>query len=66
MMGSMENEFFEEDEPAEKVVGIFDSGEKGLTAPPAGGQVLPGKGFVVIAPCPPIDSSAPDLEFVQA
>lgn len=62
----MENEFFEVDEPAEKVVGLFDSGEKGRTAPPAGGQVLPGEGFVVIPSCPPIDGSVRDLEFVQA
>jgi hypothetical protein len=32
------SDFYEDDEPVEKIVGIFEEGEKGVTAPPCPGR----------------------------
>lgn len=46
--------FYEEDEPVEKIVAIFEAGAKGVTAPPveAAGQILAARNFVLLAPSP--------------
>jgi hypothetical protein len=44
--------FYEEDEPVEKVVAIFEAGSKGITSPPvqAAGQILAAHHFMLLAP----------------
>jgi len=46
--------FYEEDEPMEKIVGIFEAGTKGVTAPPvqAAGQILVANHFMLMTPSP--------------
>lgn len=46
--------FYEEDEPVEKVVAIFEAGAKGVTAPPveAAGQILEARQFLLVTPSP--------------
>jgi hypothetical protein len=36
----MSNDFYEEDEPLEKIEAIFERGRKVLTAPPSRGQTV--------------------------
>lgn len=52
-MVGMEDErstnFYEDDEPVEKIVAAFEHGPHGLTAAPAGGQALDSAGFRLYA-----------------
>jgi hypothetical protein len=41
--------FYEEDEPVEKIVAIFEAGTKGITAPSsAAGQILSSRHFILV------------------
>ena len=62
--------FYEEDEPVEKIVAIFEAGTKGVTAPPpeAAGQILQSRNFILVTP-PSQAATEPvgqPSEFVQA
>jgi hypothetical protein len=47
-----DSEFYEEDEPVEKIVAIFEAGTKGVTAssPKAAGQILSSSHFILVTP----------------
>lgn len=67
------SDFYEDDEPIEEIVGTFDRGEKGLTAPPtaqgsSGAQSLGTdtyKSFLVASTPYPVGSKEGTLELVQ-
>ena len=46
------NDFYEDDEPIEKIMAIFEREPQGATAPPveAAGQILPGGNYIVVTP----------------
>ena len=64
--------FYEEDEPVEKIVAIFEAGAKGVTAPPvrAAGQILVAHHFMLLAPSPQgqtaTEPGSQDPDLVQA